>query len=458
MPTIRRETGVRETGKACLTLPRKRLRILHANQPNEDVEMKSIVRAAFIVSLMGSAAGLAVLAPSPVWAEQKLSQKIGKPLQAATKAAQAGDYAGALASIKEAQAIDDRTDFENYKINAILAYVAIQMKDFATATTATEAAADSPAMPDEEKPEMLHNAVLLAVPAQQYQKAIVYGQQLQAINGLDPMTEAMLARAYYELKDFPHAQQYAQMSVDASKAAGKPPSEVAMQIILSAQANQHNEAGAKETLENLAVTYNKPDTWGELINAALGGKNVKDADALYLLRLKMLIPDAMKAEDYTALASVADQQSYSTEALDVLQKGIARGKITSAQAGSTYSHARSGAALDARELPSIASSAEKSKNGLQDIKLAEDYWGYGRFADAEAVARRAIAKGGLKDPSEGPLLLGMLLVVEGKYADAIQTLSQVSGTSSRTNVAHLWSLYAQAQQKSQGTTATAPAH
>jgi len=420
--------------------------------------MKSIVRAAFIVSLMSSVAGIAAMAPTPVWADQKLSQKIGKPLQAATKAAQAGDYAGALASIKEAQAIDDRTDFENYKINAILAYVAIQMKDYPTATTATEAAADSPAMPDEERPEMLHNAVLLAVPAQQYQKAIAYGQQLQAINALDAVTEGMLARAYYELKDFAHAQQYAQMSVDASKAAGKPPNEVAMQIILSAQANQHNEAGAKETLENLAVTYNKADTWGQLIDQAIGGKFVKDADALYLLRLKMLIPDAMKSEDYPALASAADQQTYSTEAYDVLQKGIARGKITAAQAGSTLGHARSGAALDQHELGAIASSAEKSKNGLQDIKLAEDYWGYGRFADAEAVARRAITKGGLKDPSEGPMLLGMLLVAEGKYDDAIKTLSEVNGSASRNSVAHLWSLYAQAQQKSQGTTAAAPAH
>jgi tetratricopeptide (TPR) repeat protein len=295
------------------------------------------------------------------------------------------------------------------------------------------------------------------VPATHYQKAITYGTELGAINALDPTTEAMVARAYYETKDFPNAQKYAQMSVDASKATGQAPSEVALDIVMSSQANQHNEAGAQQTLENLALNYNRSSDWSQLIDVALGGKNIKDADALYLLRLKMMIPDAMKDFDYLSLGSVADQQGYSTEAYSVYQKGIAAGKITAGKAGAGYGHARSGAAIDQKSLGQIAASAEKSKTGEQDIKLAEDYWGYGRFADAEVAARRAISKGGLKDPSEGPMLLGMLLVAQGKYDDAVTTLDQVHGSPSRNNTAHLWSVYAQAQKKGQGATAQAPA-
>ena len=422
--------------------------------------MKSIVRAALVISLMGCAASVAVMASTAASAaeEAKVGAKVGKALNDAIKAAQAGDLPGAMAAIKVAQAVDDKTPYEDYKVNAILAYVAVKMNDMATATTATEAAADSPAVPDSEKLELLHNAVILAVQANHFQKAIVYGQQLQAANGLDATTEALLARAYFELKDFAHAQQFAQMSIDAAKAAGKAPNEMALEIILNAQANQHNDVGVKQTLENMALQYNKPEMWGQLIETALNGKNVKDADALYLLRLKMMVPDAMRSEDYTVLASVAQTQTYSTEAFDVLQKGIARGKITAAQAGPTYNQSRKDAAADQHDLGTIASSAEKSKTGQQDIKLAEDYWGYARFADAETAARRAIAKGGMKDPSEGPMVLGMVLVAEGKFSDAVQTLSQVSGPASRTNTAHLWSLYAQAQMRTQGAAAPAPAH
>jgi hypothetical protein len=156
------------------------------------------------------------------------------------------------------------------------------------------------------------------------------------------------------------------------------------------------------------------------------------------------------------LASVANLGGYATEAYNVLQKGIASGKITAAQGGPTYTQSKNGAATDERELSSIASQAERSKSGEGDIKLAEDYWGYGRYVDAEAAVRRGMGKGGIKDPNEGPMLLGALLVVQGKYADGQQELSQVGGSAARKAAAHLWSVYAQAQQKGQSAQTTQP--
>ena len=124
----------------------------------------------------------------------------------------------------------------------------------------------------------------------------------------------------------------------------------------------------------------------------------------------------------------------------------------------TLAKDRRDAATDERSLPQIAASAERSPTGEQEVKLGEDYWGYGRYADAETAARAAMAKGGLKTPWEGPMLLGAAEVAQGKYADAIQTLSQVSGTPAVMRTAHLWSLYAQAKQGSASASAkTAPA-
>lgn len=204
------------------------------------------------------------------------------------------------------------------------------------------------------------------------------------------------------------------------------------------------------------MTYGAPQTWGKLVDLALNTPGIKDTDELYLLRLKINFPEAMRPDDYTGMATIADDEGYATEAYAVLQKAIAAGKITSSSAGQTYAHARNGAAMDARELNSIAVQSAKMKQGEADIKLAEDYWGYGRFADAEVAARRAIAKGGLKDPTGGPMLLGMILTEEGKYDEAIQTLSQINGTQARNATAHVWSLWAQYQKKKAGG-AAAPA-
>jgi tetratricopeptide (TPR) repeat protein len=422
-----------------------------AFQPNEDVEMKMYLRAAviFVASTLG------MLAPMAANAADKVSQSVAKPLSEAQKALGEKDYQTALAKVQEAQAVTDRTPFDDYTINSFLAYIEIQMKDYNAAAAPAEAAADSPAIPDADKKDRYLNAYQLAMNAKHYQKAEDYGQKLLAMNALDASLVPNLALAYYLTNDFAHAKQYAQMAVDTAKAAGKQPDENSLKIVMNSELQQKDTAGMQTTLENLAISYNKPDDWSKLVDIVLGTKGIKAIDELYLLRLKMLVPESMHGEDYAGLGNIADAEGYATEATNAYQKGMSSGKMTAAQAGQTLAHARNGAGLDQRSLPSIATQAEHSKTGEQDIKLAEDYWGYGRYADAEAVARRAISKGGLKDPSEGPMLLGMVLVAEGKYDDAIQTLTQVGGTEARTRTAHLWSVYAQAQKTAQG--AAAPA-
>jgi hypothetical protein len=417
--------------------------------------MKSIVRAAFAAALMSSA--VALLAPSPVFAADKASREVAKPLSDAQKAMTTGDYATALTDIKTAQAVTDRTPYDDYLINSFLAQVYVGQKDYASADAPMEAAADSPALPDEAKKGVYSNAFQLAIFAKHYQKAVVYGQYLQSINALDYKGASNMAVAYYFLKDNANAQKYAQLSIDGAKAAGAAPDENMMKIVMNGALEQKDNAGVQTSLENLAMQYNQADSWGKLADLTLTTKGIRDLDELYLLRFKLLIPDSMNGQDYLGLASIANLLGYATEAYNVLQKGIAAGKITTAQAGPTYAQAKNGAAQDERALGSIAASAEKSKTGEQDVKLAEDYWGYGRFADAEAAARRGIGKGGIKDPSEGQMILGMSLVAQGKYDDAVQALSQVHGGAPRVADAHLWTIYAQTQAKKAGGAAPAPA-
>lgn len=389
-----------------------------------------------------------------------LSKDVAEPLSLAQKAATAGDLQTALSEIKQAQAATDRTPHDDFVINQFLSSVAANLKDYPTAAGAYDALIAAPefaAMSDADKMPIVHDGLVVSENLQRWQTVVAYGQQLETLKGNDASTYAGLAIAYYNLKDIPNAQIYAQKSVDMAKAAGKQPEEAAMEIIMNGQAKNNNQAAALETLETLAVNYNQPTSWQQLTEVALGSRGLKTLDALYIYRLRFMAGAMSQPDDYTVMASVANQLGYPTEAAHVLQQGMSSGKLSAGQAGPELSKARNGAANDERALPDIAAKAEKSKTGEQDAKLAEDYWGYGRYADAETAARRAISKGGLKDPSEGALILGMSLVAQDKDDDAVQTLSQVTGTEGHAKAAHLWSLRAQAKKK-QGGAAPAATH
>jgi tetratricopeptide (TPR) repeat protein len=409
----------------------------------------NFVRAAFVAALMSTAA---VAAMTPAAAADKVSAAIGKPLSEASKDLQAKDFAAALTAVQQAQAVPDQTPYDTYTVNKFLAIVEINLQNMTAAIKHAEDAADSPAMPDEDRKDMLHNALLLSSNGQDYAKTVTYGQKLDQLNLLDDQTAAILAIAYYNLKDTANAKLYAQKAIDMAKAAGKQPNEGALQIVMSTQAATDQNA-AEQTLEQIVVTYNRPDDWDELIGVSLGTKGLSNADALNMYRVLYIQGPMKTGDDYTYMGNLAEAERNYVEARNVLQAGVAAGKISTSAA---LTKARGEAASDEKIISQAIAAADKSKKGEDAMQIAQDLWGYGRYAEVESIATAAKAKGGLKDPGEANVLIGMAQVAQGKYDAGIATLGQVSGNAARMRTAHLWTIYAQAKQKSGG--AAAPAH
>lgn len=409
---------------------------------------KNFLRAALVAALMSTAAvaGLTA-APTSALAADHLSKDVATTLKAAQDALQAKDNNTALAQVKAAQALSDRTPYDDFTINRFLSAVSASMQDYKTAADAFDSFIASPffsGLTPEEQKAAYHDATIVSQNAQHWPKVIEYGQKLQAINGLDDLTMTMMAIGYYQTKDEANAQKYAQMAIDAAKAAGKTP-EPNAQIILGNIQGKTNPDAARKSVEAMVLNTNSADDWSRLIDDALSHK-ANSIDALYLYRLRNQVGAMQKGDDYVIWGELATQQKLDKEALSAYDKGIASGKLTAGQLGKGYATARSAAAQDAGVLSVAASAASKSKRGEDALRVGEDYWGYGRYADAETMARDALAKG-VKDPGEANMLLGASLAAQGKADEAQTTLAKVGGNEVRSRAAHLWSLYAQVKAK-----------
>jgi tetratricopeptide (TPR) repeat protein len=416
--------------------------------------MKRLVCAAFAASLLVTTASFA-MGPTPHTSESRskaisgLSKDVIPALQAAQKAAQAGDMAGAMAQIRIAQAVPNLNEHDQYAIAQLLSAIAANMRDYPTAMTAYDTMIASPDFATQDPADQklaVHDAVVVAQNVQQWPKVISYGQQLETLGGNDEITYTVIAIAYYSQKDNKTATVYAQKAVDYAKANNKTAPEQAMQLVTNGLA-QSDPAAALRNMEQIAIDHNEPDLWYKLTDHAVGARGVKEIDALYLYRLRFMAGGMEQGDDYLVMTSLAELLGYSTEEVKVFEQGMSSGKLSAGQAGAKLSKARKDAATDERLLPTLAASADKAKSGDQSVKLAEDYWGYGRYADAETMARAGIAKGYPKDPTEGQMILGEALVAQGKYDEAIATFNAVSGNDGRKSAAHLWSIYAQARKK-----------
>jgi len=399
-------------------------------------------RAALFACLMGTASAF-VLAASvePAVAAKpsgpSVSGPVGKLLVPAQKLLEAKDYKGALDLIKQAQALPDQTDFDKYTINNFLANASIATADYTTADTAYEAMAESPALPDADKSSTFHNATLLAAQAKHYDKAIKYGTAYIALGGPpDPTIIGTLSQAYYFTNDFANAEAMSQKALDATP-AGQPPNRAALEIKLGAQIKAKHEADALNTLETIVTYYDDPDDWGQIIDNSMGVHGIKNMEAVHIYRLRLVAHATGRPDDYSIPANLclAPDVSLPAEAVSFLQAGHV--------GGADLAKAQAAAARDRGVLGAFEALAKKSGAELK-MKLAETYFGYGRYADAEATARAALAQGGPKfDPNEANMVIGESLILEGKNADAITAFNAVSNPSpGYAKAQHLWLLFA----------------
>jgi hypothetical protein len=357
------------------------------------------------------------------------------------------DFKTALDQLHAAQALPGKTPDDDYLINEFLAGVSIRLNDMADATTAFEAMADSPILDkDPNKVQVLSNAMIVEDVNKKYQKTITYAQRLQTIQPLDAKQSQSLIEAYYFTNDFAHAKQLGEKVLADSKAAGTLPPQGILQMLMNSDLNAGDKAGAEALSAELAVDYNVPSDWARLIQISLTLKG-QPIDALNLLRLGVVTGAALNASDYTLMGDVAIHAGFFGDAEVAARHG---GKVAGAAAK---------AAADQKELPGLIAAA-KNQDARHNMVLAEDLYGYGRYAETEELARRALSKGGPAD--EANMLIGMSQAGQGKYTDAVATFAQVKGTPEGMKGAHLWTLYAQRKATPPATAstqaATPPSH
>jgi hypothetical protein len=405
------------------------------------------LRAALTASLLlGAATGISYAAdkaPAP----PKLTAAVGKALGEAQAANNKKDYPAAQAALAKAKAVDGRTPVDDLYIARFSMAVAIGMNDYPAADAAAEAAADidPSAIPDADKGGIYKPAMQLALNAKHFDKAAKYAKLYLATTPPPPAADqALAAQAMYLGGDYAGATAMAQKNVDAAKAAGQKPQRNDLDLIMSAQVKQKDEAGAEQTLETLVQSFNETEDWGQILGVSLSTKGMRDMDYIYIGRLWPLTGAKMSAQDASLIGSTASRLAFYGDAVVAEKAG-----------GTGFPTADAKADADKKTMPAQIAAGAK-QGGEYNVKTAEALYGYGMYADAEKMAHDAQTKGGVKDPAEAAMVVGMAQAAQGKYADAVTTFGGINAANpGQARVVRLWGYYAKA--KASPSTAAAPA-
>ena len=249
-----------------------------------------------------------------------------------------------------------------------------------------------------------------------------------------------LAEVKIRLNKLPEALSLYQRLIQAGETSGqKAPQEHYQRALAIARQTRSAEATSQLSSALLAA-YPTSENWGVLLSA-YRQETANNADVALDLRRLMFAAGAFSRDaDYIEFADRLLRAGLLGEARAVIDQGVSRAVLRSGdstvQALSSSVNSRLAAdraALDSSRTRALAAS------GGRDARIAADnFLGYGRHADAAALYRAALQKGG-ESADMLNLRLGIALALAGQRAEAETAFRAVTGT--RAQLANYWLMW-----------------
>lgn len=376
--------------------------------------------------------------------KQTARPQIGQPVQEAEQLLKQKKYKEALAKLAAADAVPNKTPYERYVIEGTRAAVDLNSGDYAAATKALEAVLSTGILAPQDALARIQALVQINYQLKNYAQVVEYANRYYREGGTDAGPRLLLAQAYYLQNDFGNASKTIRAVMQGEEKQGKRPDENLLLMLLNSEYQQKNEAGRVEALKALVAAYPKADYWTDLLTAIAKRPGFASRLTLDLDRLKVATGAMKSPDEYMEAAQRALLAGLPGDAKALLDKGYAAGVLGNGAAADRQKRladmASRQAGDDLKSLPQLGAEAEAASTGLPWVKLGDAYASYGQYDKAIDAFQKGIKKGGLQNPDDVRLHLGLAYLLGGQKSKAEESLRAVSGTDGTRDLAQLWLL------------------
>jgi tetratricopeptide (TPR) repeat protein len=348
--------------------------------------------------------------------------------------------------ITQAEAIPNLTPYEHYGIDRMKLTLGVNSGNDAVSIPALETVISSGFLSGAEKDSFVQALGNMYYNNKNYPKAIEWFKRYEKESPTPEKVRAPLIRSYYLSGDYATAKTELLPVIAASEKAGTAPSQEDLRLLASAATKVKDDATYSATLDKLIAFYPSDELWTDAIYRGVLRKPGFDAQAnmIEALRLEFAAIKKLDAEAYVELAELALQAGFPTEAKKAVDAGFAEGALGTGSNATKHRQLREratkGASDDAKNIASGEASAAKSKNGAGLVNLGWAYVTMDQFDKGIGFIEQGIAKGGLKQPDDARLRLGMAQAKAGRKADAIKTFQGIKAAGGLADIARYWTI------------------
>jgi hypothetical protein len=392
---------------------------------------------------------MALAVGTGAWAQSKgegVRPEVGKPLQAAQSLIKQRKGREAMAEIARAEAVPNRTPYENQVIAQMKAAAASVAGDHDSIIRTNEALLASGKTGREAIP--LVQAVAVAYyNKKDYANAAKWTQRYFKEGGTEPAMRTVLLQSYFLGNDCASVNKMLGAAVEEGAGNGRKPAEEELQILANCYLKLKDTGGYVAAIEKLVMHYPKKEYWTDLLNRVQKKPGFSDRLALDVFRLKGVTSNIASAEDYMEYAQLALQGGVPAEAKLVVDRAYDKGVFGSGKEADRQKRLRDLVEKQLGEMQKERAQIEKdaaaAKDGGDLVKAGMNYVFEGQGDKGVKLIEQGIKLGGMKRPEDAKLHLGQAMIQAGQRGRAVTVLKGVRGTDGTADMARLWALHAQ---------------
>ena len=365
--------------------------------------------------------------------------ELGKVVNAALELLKGKKGKEALAKIREADGVKDKSAYESFVTDQIRAQSAALAGEPVTAAAAFEAAAASSAVPANQK------ILFIAAAAGQYYVAKDYAKCADAATryfkegGTDKPIRALYVQALYLSNDFAKAAKELQTDIAADEQAGKTPPEDQLQMYANAALKSQDKASYATAMEKLVAYYPKRDYWLAVIYAAKARPGFSDRLDLNLARLKMATGTMSNGPEYFEAAQLSLQAGFPAEAKKIIDQGYAAGLLGTGAEADRHKRLKEMAERDlTKDKASLSSIDNSGRDGGVQVNNGFNLVFHGQTGKGLEMMEQGLRKGGMKRLEDAKLHLGYAYFLSGDKAKALAAFRNVQGNDGTAALAQIW--------------------
>ena len=370
---------------------------------------------------------------------QSLGREENAAILPALQAVQAQDWATATAALPAAQA-GAQTPYGRYVVGQLMLEIGRGTQSQQVQSQAVDAMVASGAAPADVLPNLLAAQSGFALQAQNYAVAETALTRLVELNPNDAERIGQLAAVKVRLNKRPEALTLYRRALQLGEAGGQHAPELLYRQALAVAYEGRMLQPSLELSRAMLAAYPNAENWRSAL-AVYGELGGTEAGVKLDLRRLQRAAGALASErDYYEYADAANRGGLPGEAKIVLEEGLSRNVFTTGAgaARNLLNLVTARSSEDRSALPGLRTRALAASGGGDARVTGDVYYGYGQYADAAALYRAALQKGG-EDANLLNTRLGAALALAGQRAEAEAAFRAVTGP--RAELAQFWLLW-----------------